>query len=258
MGADLRLKVRQRAGIAAAERLPLVVSLTQWGEQSPRERQFHPGSLTRCCSVGRATVIITLVLYGVLSHQVIQAMYFVRKFLRYLFSFSLTKRLFNSVIPVSIRRKITKGLHLDTGPFNRPISDVRLIPIQDGSYLAVYFKNYRAQGIGPGVSLYVLENEILRFDCFGGVHGHYHSMPCLTPYPEQERIRFNQLRVEGQIDESAEEIISHHARHLIEHFRHRIRLYAFEPAKLAAAVDEARDVMRATSQDAGTAPPPQG
>ena len=172
-------------------------------------------------------------------------MYFLRKLLGYLFSFRLTKRIFNSLLPRPVRRKLTKGLNLDTGPFNRVIADVQLVPIQRDSYLAVYFKDYGTQGIGPGVSLYVFENEILRFDCFGDARGHYHSMPCLAPYPQRQRISFAETEVEDQVDESAEEIVCNHSRHLVGHFRHRIRTYTFSRPRLEAAVDMARDLMLA-------------
>jgi hypothetical protein len=165
-----------------------------------------------------------------------------RRFLRYVFAFRPSKRMFNALLPRSARRRIAKGLDLDTGPLNRPIDDVELISVQPDSYLAVYFKRYGTD-VGPGVSLYVLENEILRFDCFGAGRGHYHSLPCLAPFPGTERIEFDADTVETQVSRCVEEISTNHAAHLAGHFRRCIREFQFEQTRLDAAAAEARDRM---------------
>ena len=172
-------------------------------------------------------------------------MYYLRKTRGYLFAFRPSKWVFNSLLPGPLRRKITKGLNLDTGPFNRAIDDVELIEVQRDSFLAVYYKNYGSRGVGPGVSLYVLDNEVLRFDCFGGELGHFHSMPCLAPYPQRERVEFKTSGVESQIDESAAEILQNHASHLARHFRRRIRDYSFDRDEIEKAVAKAKEHMLA-------------
>ncbi|MCH8059694.1 MAG: hypothetical protein IIA11_04460 [Proteobacteria bacterium] len=165
-----------------------------------------------------------------------------RRILRYIFAFNLSKRLFNALLPRFMRRKIASSLDLDTGPFNRPIDDLELIPIQPDSYLAVYFKRYGTD-IGPGVSLYVFENEILRFDCFGGDHGHYHSLPCLSTFPGNERNDFSTDSIEAQIDQALAEITGNYIAHLARHFRRRIREFRFDQAQLGVAVSAARSRM---------------
>ncbi len=165
-----------------------------------------------------------------------------RRLLRYVFAFRPSKQMFNALLPRSARRRIASGLDLDTGPFNRPIDDLELIPVQPDSYLAVYFKRYDTD-IGPGISLYVFENEILRFDCFGADRGHYHSLPCLAAFPAAERIAFAAESVEMQVNCSAEEIGTKHATHLTRHFRRCIREFRFEQTRLDAALAEARDRM---------------
>jgi len=172
-----------------------------------------------------------------------------RRSLRYLFAFKTSKRMFNALLPRSIRSRIASGLDLDTGPFNRPIDDVRLIPIQSDSYLAVYYKRYET-GVGPGVSLYVHESEILRFDCFGRDRGHYHSLPCLSALPCDKRISFIAETIESQANETVMEITKNYAAHLGKHFRRHIRNYKFDHACLAVAVTEARDRMLAAHREA--------
>ena len=174
-----------------------------------------------------------------------------RRSLRYPFTFSLSKRLFNVLLPRFIRRKIASGLDLDTGPFNRPIDEVRLVPIQPNSYLAVYYKHYGAD-FGPGVSLYVHENEVLRLDCFGNESGHYHSLPCLSVVPGSDRIGFAAETVEGQVQQTADEIIQNHAAHLGKHFRRHICDFRFDQACLAAAVAEVRNRMLTAHREAAS------
>lgn len=45
--------------------------------------------------------------------------------------------------------------------------------IQDNVTLQVYWRD-DAGGRGPAASLYVYDDEIMRFDCFGGDNGHCH------------------------------------------------------------------------------------
>lgn len=179
-----------------------------------------------------------------------------RRILGYLFAFNLSKRTFNSLLPGFARRKITSSLNLDTGPFNRPIDDLELVPIQTDSYLAVYFKRYGTD-VGPGVSMYIFENEVLRFDCFGKGRGHYHSLPCLSPYPSRERIDMEADTIEGQIDQTAGEISRNYSAHLAKHFLSRIRNFKFDRAQLETAVAEACDKMlTAHRAESSTTPSP--
>lgn|GEM_PF-3125617 len=171
--------------------------------------------------------------------------------LRYLFVFKTSKKIFNTLLPRLIRRKIASGLDLDTGPFNRPIDDVKLIPIQPDSYLAVYYKRYDT-GVGPGVSLYIHENEILRFDCFGKGRGHYHSLPCLSALPGDEQIGFATETVKSQVSETVEEITGNHAAHLGKHFLGNIRNFRLAKACLTAAVDAAYERMLSAHDEASS------
>lgn len=69
-------------------------------------------------------------------------------------------------------------------------SEHRTIAIQDGIDLDVFWVN-RELGPGPGASLYVLGDEVLRIDCFGdyGLGGHYHINPSQTTLYATETAR---------------------------------------------------------------------
>lgn len=51
--------------------------------------------------------------------------------------------------------------------------DMVVYPIQDDVRLEVYWRD-DVGGRGPAASLYVYDDEIMRFDCFGGDNGHCH------------------------------------------------------------------------------------
>jgi hypothetical protein len=52
-------------------------------------------------------------------------------------------------------------------------NDLVEYPIQDNVRLEVYWRDDRG-GRGPAASLYVYDDEVFRFDCFGGDQGHCH------------------------------------------------------------------------------------
>ena len=54
-----------------------------------------------------------------------------------------------------------------------PKHDLVEYPIQEDVLLQVYWRD-DAGGRGPAASLYVYDDEVMRFDCFGGDNGHCH------------------------------------------------------------------------------------
>ena len=55
--------------------------------------------------------------------------------------------------------------------------DHRVIDVQTGVRLNVYWADVQNVGRGPGASLFVLLEEVMRIDCFGGNAGHMHINP---------------------------------------------------------------------------------
>lgn len=166
-----------------------------------------------------------------------------RKALRYVFSYRLSKRIFNTLLPAAARQKIASGLDLDTGPQNRPIDNVNLFLIQADAYLATYAKYYGTD-VGVGVSLYLLDNEVMRFDCFGTERGHFHALPCMTALPGSQRIDFDSPTIDGQIAQTATELLERLDGHLAGHFRRRIKEFELDREAFASAVASATERMR--------------
>jgi len=129
-------------------------------------------------------------------------------------------------------------------PYERKLNDVVIYPIQDHAYLAVYRKDLPI-GKGPGVSLYVHDKEILKFDCFGEGRGHYHThmnQPSLVPEGE-ERLYFSERTVEDQAERSIFEIQRNATYHLQRNHDPRITFFKLDQPRLEVACREAKAKM---------------
>ena len=77
--------------------------------------------------------------------------------------------------------------------------------IQDLVFMEVYWVAPPV-GPGPGASIYIIDDEVMRFDCFGSDIGHYHfniRQSKFFPNGEKTRILFPEGTVEQQIDNAA-------------------------------------------------------
>ena len=82
------------------------------------------------------------------------------------------------------------------------IHDVVTHPIQDDIFMEVYWVS-EPVGPGPGASVYICGDEVLRFDCFGSDLGHYHfnvRQSKFVPHGELTRIYFPFGSVEDHIE----------------------------------------------------------
>ena len=116
--------------------------------------------------------------------------------------------------------------------------DIRTIPIQDGARLEIYW-NTNPLGPGPAASLYVLDEEILRLDCFGGKTGQMHVNPVQAnlalPWTTTPRYMFPEDTLEAHIERSLFELTTNTAAALQTNMLGRIRKYQIEQARLTEA-----------------------
>jgi hypothetical protein len=56
---------------------------------------------------------------------------------------------------------------------NKDRKEIKMLLIQPGFEMDVFYRNIDGKDVGVAVSVYVLDMEIIRFDCFGEL-GHYH------------------------------------------------------------------------------------
>jgi hypothetical protein len=74
--------------------------------------------------------------------------------------------------------------------------------IQDQIFMEIYWVAPPV-GPGPGASIYIVDDEVMRFDCFGSDLGHYHfniRQSKFFPNGEKTRIFFPEGTVEKQIE----------------------------------------------------------
>lgn len=121
--------------------------------------------------------------------------------------------------------------------------DVASIPVQPEVELRVCWKQLEI-GHGPAASLFVLGDEVLRFDCFGAGRGHYHA-ELVQPERATGRIYFPERSVEEQIERSLFELTRNLAYYLQRNPRRDVRRFCVDPAALEQACAEARRRMLA-------------
>jgi hypothetical protein len=137
-------------------------------------------------------------------------------------------------------------------------SDRRVISVQDGVTLDVYWAaipdppvehrrgEYNQLGHnGPCVSLFVLREEVMRLECFGGLDGHMHMNPeqqgLLAGWGSQHY--FPDGSRESQVERAAFELIENSQAFLLANQLSRIRDFRIDEERLAEAVAETEAYM---------------
>lgn len=119
--------------------------------------------------------------------------------------------------------------------------------LQSGVTLETYWSDVPGVGRGPSASLFVLEEEVLRLDCFGGAEGHMHFNPeqaHLTAGRPSPRIYFQPASIPEQIDRAAFELIRNHRAAQASNMLSRVRRLQLKQNPLNQAVDAMTRQMR--------------
>ncbi|MDG2167184.1 MAG: hypothetical protein P8L44_04560 [Opitutales bacterium] len=100
----------------------------------------------------------------------------------------------------SLSESLSWGIDRNMGKM-RPDYSVRMdredIPVCEGVYIQVYNKELRL-GRGPACSLFMLDEEVLRIDCFGKGAGHLH-IAFFLPGSGENRLWMYEATVEEQV-----------------------------------------------------------
>jgi len=110
-------------------------------------------------------------------------------------------------------------------------------PIQENVTLQVYWRDDRG-GRGPPASLYVHDDEVLRFDCFGGDQGHCHVNLKQT---RGHRWYYPEGTARDHIERSAFELRVNHPFSLRTNQDARIQTVRIDPEKLKQVTDQMQD-----------------
>ncbi len=143
-------------------------------------------------------------------------------------------------------------------------SDLRVMTPQEGVRLEVYWSDVPNVGRGPSASLFVLEEEVVRLDCFGGNDGHMHINPeqvriILRRYTP--RLYFPEGSREDHIERATFELATNTPSALKLNMLARVREFPIDMGKLAAAAGQMADEMNdlLVSHEVRLVPPlPQG
>lgn len=122
-------------------------------------------------------------------------------------------------------------------------SDCRVVKITDGIRLDVFWVD-PTLGPGPGASLYVQGDEVLRLDCFGnnGLGGHFHINPRQKDFysTTPARIFFPYGSHEDHIERAAFEVERNLPAFLAMNRDSRVRATELDSLILAELADELR------------------
>ncbi len=125
--------------------------------------------------------------------------------------------------------------------------DHRVINVQTGVRLNVYWADVPNVGRGPGASLFVLLEEVMRIDCFGGNAGHMHINPVqqalLAGWDTTPRVYFPPGTRESHIDRAAFELTRNTPAALQTNQLARIRSVPIEKKNLTDAALEMKAYM---------------
>ena len=130
-------------------------------------------------------------------------------------------------------------------PLQRGIQDPVIHLLSPDAYFAVYWKRGDA-GQCPGVSFYLFDEEILRFDCFGYPHGHYLTHlndPKRRKRHMQDRFLFMEKTIEEQIERTCYELRTNLNAYLRGNPNPRVQAYQVDSQAIADAVPEIREIM---------------
>ena len=175
----------------------------------------------------------------------------IRKFKRVFGRFHFDKKLWLFALSV-LPQRVTFGLRHRSLPrkmyFHMRKAGARVIQLQEAC-LIVHWSDFPPVGSGPSASLYVLEEEVMRIDCFGGVDGHMHFNPeqdylnnrldvARTP-----RIYFPEGSRQEHIDRAVFELKRNVSAALAMNVLPAIQDYALDFDELEAAAEQMRGLM---------------
>lgn len=132
-------------------------------------------------------------------------------------------------------------------------NDLKTLHVQDGMKLEVFWKDL-PHGRGPALSVFILDQEILKFDCFGPEDGHYHT-PCFDPSKTESRLFMPESTIEAQIQRTRFEIMRNLAYYQSRATDKRVRRFVPDLSALEYSLDRACGLMR---RYASELPPERG
>jgi hypothetical protein len=116
---------------------------------------------------------------------------------------------------------------------------------QAGVELWVYWSDVPGVGSGPSASLFVLNEEVFRLDCFGGTEGHMHLNPeqQIIVRRQTARIYFPDDHRAAQVNRAAFELATNSRAALLSNGLRRVRTFHLDERSLADAANQMHSYM---------------
>ena len=131
------------------------------------------------------------------------------------------------------------------GHINRKFSGrthVARYEVQQDVHVDIYWKAI-PRWTGPSVSFYVYGAEVLRFDCFGQVNGHYH-VDFHSPWATQNnKLYFYERTLESQIERTLYELKTNLGFYLQRNPNRKVRNIEIDQEKLHGVCEKIRGSM---------------
>lgn len=122
--------------------------------------------------------------------------------------------------------------------------DVCFFPLGPLAKLEVYWK-LTGLGRGPAIILHVLDQYVMRFDCFGEKAGHAHFYMVTPEQHCKSRLFLPEKTVELQIERALFELSTNLDYWLARHRHPSVRRARLDAAVVATAIEQARSTMKA-------------
>ena len=156
----------------------------------------------------------------------------VRRLLRFVFSKQLLSESFSWGIDRNFGRM---------RPDDSVRNDCRDLPVCEGVYVQVFWKKM-SFGKGPALSLFVLDEEILRIDCFGEAAAHIHAAMFL-PNEGENRLWMPEATIPEQIERACFELYRNHQYYQCRVPNPQIRAIKIHREKMTGVSEHAHDLM---------------
>ena len=145
----------------------------------------------------------------------------------------------------SLSESLSWGIDRNYGkmrPKSELRNDCRDIPVCEGVYVQVYWKRLKL-GKGPALSLFMLDEEILRIDCFGKGAGHMH-VAFFLPHEGENRLWMHESTIADQIERARFELYRNHRYYQCRIPNPNIRAIKLDREKMKAVSEQAYEIMR--------------
>ncbi len=116
--------------------------------------------------------------------------------------------------------------------------DVVQFELAKNAYLEVYWKIFGV-GQGPAIALYVEDEEVLKFDCYGKT-GHYHMQMLEPTAPKRPMLWMLEETVEAQVERALFELERNLHWYLERHPLKAVRQTKINRTRLKTVLPEAR------------------